>query len=94
MMHWFFEHGFVVAMPAAAVRECSAPGRRDEAVARWAREIERPRECTPAALRAELRETGAWEEDELRDDAQNWERIIWIAACNIKEDPLLYEEED
>lgn len=92
-MHWFFEHGFVVAMPAAAVAECSAPGRRDEAVARWAREIERPKECTPDVLRDELRDSGAWDGEELSDDAANWERIIWIAACNIKEDPLSYEED-
>ena len=34
-------------------------------------------------IREELAEHGAWDEDELADDAANRERIIWIAAGNI-----------
>jgi hypothetical protein len=37
----------------------------------------------PAVIRAELREYGAWDEEELRDDDQNRIRILWLAAGNI-----------
>lgn len=35
---------------------------------------------------AELREYGVWDDEELKDSYKNDVRIIWIAACNIKED--------
>ena len=36
-------------------------------------------------IRAELAEYGAWDSAELADDAQNRQRIVWIAAANITE---------
>lgn len=39
----------------------------------------------PDKIRAELKEYGAWDETELADDAQNVQRILWI-ACNIAEE--------
>jgi DNA-binding FadR family transcriptional regulator len=39
----------------------------------------------PKALRDELREYGAWSEEELADHEQNLQRILWIAAGNILE---------
>ena len=39
-----------------------------------------------AALRAELKETGAWNEDELQDAEANNARIVWLAAVNIREE--------
>lgn len=42
---------------------------------------------TPERIRQELREYGAWDEDERDDDDQaNWERLLWLAAWNIYED--------
>ena len=38
------------------------------------------------ALRDELREYGAWDDEELSDDDANRIRIVWIAAGNIQED--------
>ena len=35
------------------------------------------------AIRAELEEYGAWDAEELADDAQNQKRIVWLAAGNI-----------
>lgn len=40
----------------------------------------------PDAIRAELREYGAWDDDELADDDENRRRIIWLAAWNIYDD--------
>jgi len=34
-------------------------------------------------LAAELAEYGAWDENELKDHAQNLQRILWIAAGDI-----------
>ena len=39
-----------------------------------------------AALRAELKETGAWNEDDLQDTEANNARIVWLAAVNIREE--------
>ena len=39
----------------------------------------------PAVLRAELKEHGAWDADELSDHNANLDRILWIAACDIRE---------
>ena len=40
----------------------------------------------PEKIRAQLEEYGAWDENELADDEQNRQRIVWIAAGNIKEE--------
>jgi hypothetical protein len=39
----------------------------------------------PDDLRRELREYGAWDDEELADHAQNLQRILWIAAGDIVE---------
>jgi hypothetical protein len=40
----------------------------------------------PNVLRAELREYGAWDDAELKDHAQNQQRLLWIAACDVAEE--------
>lgn len=40
----------------------------------------------PILLAAELREYGAWDEDELADHQQNLQRILWLACGEIKEE--------
>lgn len=40
----------------------------------------------PEDLRAELREYGAWDTDELADHEQNLQRILWLAASDIREE--------
>ena len=42
-------------------------------------------------IKAELSEYGAWDSEELADVEANKQRIVWIAACNIREE--LYEKE-
>lgn len=41
-------------------------------------------------LRAELREYGAWSDAELQDHAQNIQRMLWIAAGDVVDQPELY----
>ena len=40
----------------------------------------------PQTLAADLREYGAWDEDELADHDANLTRILWLAACDICEE--------
>lgn len=39
----------------------------------------------PDDIRRELKEAGAWDDDDLKNDEDNWERILWIAAGNIRD---------
>lgn len=82
---WSFDR-FDIDLPIKAVFECSHHGQCDADVERWAGEIIRPVKCTAQALADELRDYGAWDGEELGDDAANWRRIIWIAAGNIMEE--------
>jgi hypothetical protein len=77
---------FSFTMPLEAARDMSGPGPADEAVAYWSGRVYRPPTVTPAELAAELKEYGAWDADQLKDDDENWQRILWIAATNIMED--------
>jgi len=43
-------------------------------------------EIGPEAIRAELVEYGAWDEEELKNDDDNRERIVWIVGGNICEE--------
>lgn len=40
----------------------------------------------PNKIRAELKEYGAWDDQELNDIEQNQKRILWIACGNIIEE--------
>lgn len=75
---------FEVELPADCVADCSQPGPVDENVEYWAGQT--PCHISADSIKAELKEYGAWNEDELSDNKANWRRIIWIASCNIKEE--------
>jgi len=77
---------FEITMPREAVDDCSHQGDCGPDVEAWAPKIDRPDDCTPEALRDELAEYGAWDDDQLANDSDNWERIVWIAAGNIKDE--------
>ena len=47
----------------------------------------------PETLRAELVESGAWDEEELADYEENIRRMVWLACCDVAENPKDYEEE-
>ena len=44
----------------------------------------------PDKLREYLKEFGAWDQDELKDDNANLGRILWIMAGEIKENSVAY----
>jgi hypothetical protein len=75
---------FTITMTRQAALDCSHGGACDDDVAYWAKRLKV--KASADDIRAELKEYGAWDADELADDDQNLHRIIWIAAGQIKEE--------
>jgi hypothetical protein len=75
---------FEIGMPKEAVADMSASGRVDDSVAYWENKIKI--DASPDDIRAELKEYGAWDKEDLEDDDANRRRILWIGAGNIKEE--------
>lgn len=38
------------------------------------------------SMRLQCQETGAWDAQELQDEEQNEMRVVWMAACDIREE--------
>ena len=80
---------FELKMTLAQAESASHQGQCDEDVADLVElpAIRRQLDKIPADdIRAELKEYGAWDDEELADDDQNRHRLVWCAACNIKEE--------
>lgn len=84
-VQWACLERFELALPDQCVIDCSHSGDCGADVEFWAKKITRPPGATPEAVAAECEDTGGWEDSELQDDQINWERVIWIAAGNIKD---------
>jgi hypothetical protein len=91
-LYWASFNRFEMRLPGAAVLACSHSGQCDGDVAQWAPIIAEQvkkddfiNQPSPEKIRNELKEYGAWDSYELEDDAQNWHRIVWIAAGQIAE---------
>lgn len=84
MKHWDFER-FTLSLPDDAVPACSHQGPCDDDVEFWHREVAFGH-VSDQDLADELREYGAWDAEGLRDREENERRILWIAACNIREE--------
>ena len=92
-LYWALFNRFEIRIPGQAVMDCSHSGPCDDDVEHWAPKVMAqaqvdnfPNKPTAAKIRAELKEYGAWDADELEDDDANWRRLVWIAACNIADD--------
>lgn len=85
---------FELPMPKDCACDCHHQGVCDEDVAYWAKELDRPKNITPELLKAELKEYGAWDNEQLNDDSANWKRLIWIAAGNLQEDTCKHDKTD
>lgn len=80
---------FEIRLTRAQALACSHPGPCDAdvtALARLPGIVKQLDDIGPEKIRAELKEYGAWDQTELADDAANRERIIWIAAGNIRDE--------
>lgn len=80
---------FSISMHLEQARDCSGPGDATEAVTYLEKDKAISRQLDgirPADIRDCLREYGAWNAEELQDDYENRLRILWIAACDIREE--------
>jgi len=82
---------FDIEMTMEQARDCSHPGDCSQDVEELidnpdiVKQIER---IGANAIREELAEYGAWDDEELTSDAENVLRILWIAASNIVEENI------
>ena len=77
---------FTIDMTLEQARGASHQGQCYEDVAALAQELNLS--LDPEKVKAELREYGAWDAEELADEEQNLLRIVWIAASDIVQEPL------
>ena len=42
------------------------------------------------SIRNQLDKYAAWDDEELADDDANQQRLLWLIACDIREDPLAF----
>lgn len=89
-LYWASFNRFELRMPGESVQDIAQSGQNDAAVEYWTPKILAQIEAddfankpTVDSVRAELNEYGSWDDEELSDDGQNWNRLIWIAAWNI-----------
>jgi hypothetical protein len=80
---------FELPLPLAAAEDCHHQGACDGEVEYWQSRVNRPDSLTPEVLASELKGYGAWDADELADDAANWRRILWLAAGQYQEEKLM-----
>ncbi len=92
-LYWASFNRFELRLSGEAVCAIAHAGPCDADVAQYAPIVRAqmeannfPNKPTPEKIRAELKEYGAWDAEELADDDQNWLRLVWSAACNIAED--------
>lgn len=82
---------FELNLPIAVVLSCSQPGKDASedvkaALRRYPSLLADIQDLDPFLVREELSEYGAWDEDELADDEKNAERLVWLAANDIREE--------
>lgn len=89
--YWTSGDGLLeLALQPAQVRSVCHPGPNGAAVMALSKEpdvAEQIGKWDPEAVRAHLREYGAWCEGELRDRRQNIQRALWLACWDIVENP-------
>ena len=87
---WTSFNNLEIEMTLKQAESCSQPGQDaepDVLVLMQDPKIRRQRKkIDPDRIRQELREYGAWEEEELADDEANWQRVLWLGANDISEE--------
>jgi hypothetical protein len=69
-----------------AVEDCYHQGDCLSDVQFWLDKIREINQIDDVKIKEELKEYGAWDDEELNDINKNWEKIIWLGAGNIQED--------
>jgi len=81
--YWFNHRAAISRLPGDCITDCSAQGSVDEAVAYWVARLNL--EAPPWLLRDHLRGYGAWDAAQLCDHRANLQRLLWVWACDCKE---------
>lgn len=76
-----------ISLTPECVSDCSAQGQVVEAVKFWAEQNPNAFDgISDESLVSVLKPYGAWEDDEMKDRQENIYRVIWLAACQSKEE--------
>lgn len=82
---WFEGRSMIQNLPQDCIDDMRGSGRKDEAVAYWVRELGFD---GPAWLiREHLKGHGAWDKRELCNHRENLQRLLWIHASDLGQDP-------
>ena len=85
---WFDGRNARRQLPLECICDCSGAGDRDDDVGGW---VDRLEFDGPAWLfREYLKGFGCWDATDLCDHDENKKRVLWIWACNAREDPEAY----
>jgi hypothetical protein len=85
---WFDGRNARRQLPLECICDCSGAGDRDDDVGRW---VDRLGFDGPGWLfRDYLKGFGCWDASDLCDHEENKKRVLWIWACNAREDPEAY----
>lgn len=89
----YFNYIDGIELTANVIRNCAHSGDNEPAVieAMQLPDVQRELNIDPEALRKELREYGAWDDQQLADHDENLKRILWIAIWNIADTPEYIE---
>lgn len=89
---WATFERFELQMTLQQAESCAHPGDCLHDVEELAAmpHIQRQRKkIDPDLIRQELKEYGAYSEEDLQDDDMNWVRILWIGANDISEENFM-----
>lgn len=81
----------LVRMSLDTAMSCSGQGAQDANVAAAMDQVEWLADAD--TIRRSLKRLGAWDAEELADDGANRARCLWVAACDIRENPDMYPED-
>lgn len=87
-MIWYSDHGFSIVMTKVQAQSASHQGQCDNDVMALSKDKKIARQIAKINLvliAAELKEWGAWDSEQLADNDQNVQRLLWIIAGNINE---------
>ena len=92
-LYWATFNYFELRLLGACVIACNGSGDQSGNVEFWTPHVKMQvdRDAFKNApndetIRKELKQYGAWDAKELQDSEMNWQRLVWIAACNINEE--------
>ena len=85
-LYWYISGSGMVEfqITGECVSDCSHSGQCFPEVEYWEKQLDWSN-IDPDAIRSELREFGAWDDQELANDLDNRHRILWSAANDISE---------